>query len=102
MLPIQYVTVKNTSARKPLRRFFEALDVKHNTAVCRLGAVKSKHKAIRAVNTLCSRVSKHCGHTKVNQQVKEALYNCILRHPQVVQIPIANEYFCVSIYANPK
>ena len=65
-----YVTVKNPSARKPLRQFSEALDFKHKTAVCKLGADKSKSKARRADNTLWSSISKCCGHTKINQQLK--------------------------------
>ena len=38
--PSQSVTVKDPSAIKLLRRFLEALDVKHKTAVHRLGDAK--------------------------------------------------------------
>ena len=67
MSPSQSVTVKNPIARKSLRQFLEALDVKYKTAVCRLGAAKSKCKAIIAGNTLWSILSKNRGHTKINQ-----------------------------------
>ena len=70
MSPSQYVTVKKSSARKSLRQFLEALDVKHKTAVCRLGAAKSKCKAIIAGNTLWSILSKNRDCKKINQQVK--------------------------------
>ena len=49
--PIQYVTEKKPSAIISLPHFYEALDVKHKTDVCRLGAAKSERKSIRSVNT---------------------------------------------------
>ena len=54
MTPNPYVSTKNTSARKSLRQFLDILDVKHNTDVCRLGAAKAKHKAIKTGNLLWS------------------------------------------------
>ena len=50
MSPRKSVTVKNTSARKSLCHFFEALDVKPKTSVCRFCAAKSKRKVIRFVS----------------------------------------------------
>ena len=66
MTPNQYDSTKNPSARKSLRQFSETLDVKHNTAVCRLGTAKSKHKKIITGNTLWSNIEKHRGHKKIN------------------------------------
>ena len=40
MTPSQYITVKNTSARKLLYQILEALDVKPKTAVRRIYAAK--------------------------------------------------------------
>ena len=64
------VTVRNPSAKKLLRQFNEVLDVKQKTAVCRLGADKSDHKAIMSVTMLWSSIPKRCVHTKINYQVR--------------------------------
>ena len=40
--PNPSVSTKNISARKSLQKFSEKLDVKHRTAVCRLGTPKAK------------------------------------------------------------
>ena len=45
--PNPSVSTKNPNARKPLRKFTEALYVKHKTAVRKFGASKSKRKAIK-------------------------------------------------------
>ena len=65
------MTVKTPMARKPLRHFTEVLDVKHKTAICRLGAAKSKRKSIRAGTMLCCSIKKRRGHNKINSQLKE-------------------------------
>ena len=67
------MTVKNTSAGKPLGQFTELMDVKKKNAVFRLGADKSKHKAIRSGSILWSSIPKRQGHTKINDQVKNPL-----------------------------
>ena len=72
------------------------------SAVCRLGAFKSKHKAIIAGNPLWSSIKNRHGHTKTNQKLKEDLYNCILQHTQFVQSPIANGCICVYIDVKSK
>ena len=54
--PSQSMNVKKPSASKSLCQFLESLDIKHKNDVHRLGAAKSKHKAIRARNNLCSRI----------------------------------------------
>ena len=62
-----------------------------------LCAAKSKFKGIRSGSTVCSSIPKRRGHSKINQQVKKALYNWILQYPQVVHSPIANVCLKVSI-----
>ena len=62
MSPDQSETAKNPSAIKPICQFNDVLDIKQKTDVCRLGAVKSKLKAVRSVNELWSRIPKRCGH----------------------------------------
>ena len=47
---------------------------------------------------LRSIVQKRCGYSKINQQVKKALYNCILQHPQVVVSPIEND--CLKLFVD--
>ena len=47
MAPSQYVSTKNSSARKPLRQLTETFYFKHMTAVCRFGAAKENRKAIK-------------------------------------------------------
>ena len=44
MSPSQYDPNKRPSTIKPLCTFLEELDVKHKTDVCRICAVKAKHK----------------------------------------------------------
>ena len=56
MTPNQYESMKIPSARKPLRKFSEILDVKNKTDVCRLCEAKSKCKEIRTGNTLWSNI----------------------------------------------
>ena len=95
--PGPHMIVKKYSARKSLRLSTEVLDFKERTAVCRVGADKSKRKEIRVDSMLCSSIPKRKIHTKINEQVKKSLYNWILQHPQVVQSPISNYSFKVSI-----
>ena len=95
--PDQSEPAKNTSARKLLRKLSDLLDIKPKTAVLRISDSKSKFKAIISGNVLRSIISKRCGHTKSNQHTKEALYNLILHHPQVVKYQIENDCLYVSI-----
>ena len=67
-----------------------------------LYAAKSKRKAIRSGNTLWSITYNLRVHTKINQQVKESLYKCILYHTQVVQCAIVNDFIYLSIDGNSK
>ena len=70
------------------------------TAVHRVGASKSKQKAIVAGIILWSSIPKRKGYKKVNEQVKKYLYNWILQNPQVVQSPIAKDCLKVFIYGH--
>ena len=49
-----YVSSKNHSARKSLRQFTETFNIKHKTAVQRLGADRSKRKETKRI--------KYCGY----------------------------------------
>ena len=88
---------KKWSAIKSLRLFTGVLDVKKKTYVRRVGAAKSKYKAIRAGSIFWSSIPKRKGYTKINEQVKKYLYNWIIQHPQVVKSPIANNFLKESI-----
>ena len=37
------------------------------------------------------------GNSKIDEQIKKYLYNCIMYHPQVVQSPIVNDFLKVKI-----
>ena len=100
MKPNPSVSTKMPITIKSLHQCSEILDVKHNTAIFRLGAAKEKHRFIRTGNVLWSNISKCSGHKKINQKVVEALYNWILHHPQVMQSTIVNYCLYVSIDAN--
>ena len=95
MSPIQYMTVKNPSAIKSLRQFLDTLEFKPKTDVHSVCAAKSKRKSIRAGIVLGSGISKQRNHIKSNQQVKKALYDWDLQHPQVVVSPMAN--YCLKL-----
>ena len=76
--------VKKPSARKSLCMFTKALDVNKKTAYRRVGASKYKRKAIKYGNTPWSLKQKRKRQSKINEQIKKSLYNCIIHHPQVV------------------
>ena len=50
MSPSQYVNVEKPMERKFIHQFYEALDIKHNNFVLRVGAAKSKRKSIISGN----------------------------------------------------
>ena len=54
ILHIQYKSTKKPGEIKSLRQFLEALDVKHKTSICRLGASKAKRREIIPGNKLWS------------------------------------------------
>ena len=92
-------TIRNPSARKSLRLFTEFLDVKNKTAVHRLGAAESNHKAIIAGSMFWSIIPKKKVHTKINEQVKNIL-KLDSKTPQVIQFPISNDCLKFSIYGH--
>ena len=93
-----YVYTKNHSERKPIRQVTETLYVKHNTGVCMIGTYKGNCKAMCCGQTFQSAMFIK----KINQNLKESPYHCIILHPQVVLSPIANDCIYVSIDGNTK
>ena len=90
------VTVKNTIARISLRLFTELFYVKNKTSILRVGADKSKRKAIRSGIMFWQSITNRRGHTKISEQIKKSLYNFILQNPEVVQSPISNDCLKLS------
>ena len=85
MSPMTSTLVKKPSARIALCLFTNILDVKDKTATCRVGSAKSKRKAIKYRTTPWALNQKLKGNSKINDQIKKSLYNCIVHNPQVVQ-----------------
>ena len=86
---------KKPSASKSLCLFTNILDVKKKTAQRRVGAAKSKRKAMKVGNSLWTNKTKRKGNSKINKHIKRNLYEWITRHPQVVQLPIPND--CLKV-----
>ena len=76
--------VKKPSARKSLCLFTNILYVKKKTSNRRVGADKSKCKAIKYGNTPWALKKKLKGNPKINNQIKKFPYNWIMHHTQVV------------------
>ena len=76
--------VKKSSAKKSLHLFTNILNVKKITAIHFIVPVKSKHKAMKAGNSLCTDKTKRKGHSKINDKIKRNLYAWITHHSQVV------------------
>ena len=89
--------VKKPSASKSLCLFTNILDVKPKTAKCHFGDTKSRRKAMKVGNSLWTKKIKRKGHSKINEQIKLNLYTWITRHPQVVQLPISNDFLKVML-----
>ena len=53
-VPMTSTPVKKPSARKSLCLFTNILNVKRKTAERRIGAAKSKHRAMKVGNSLCN------------------------------------------------
>ena len=79
--------------------FTNILEVK-KTAYCQVGAAKYKRKAIKFGNTRWALKQKRKGNSKINEQIKKSLYNWIMHHPQVVQLPIVNDCLKAKIDGN--
>ena len=65
------------------------------TALRRVGAAKSKRKAIKFGNKPWASIQKRKGDLKIGEQIKKSIYNWIIHHQQVVQSPIAND--CLKV-----
>ena len=96
MSPSQYMAVKKSSARKSLPQCLDTLEFKPNTYVHKVCDTKSKCKAIRAGIMLWSSIPNRRGYSKIDQQVKKALYNYIIKHPQVVVSSVSND--CLKLF----
>ena len=96
--------VKKPHARKSLCLFTNILDVKKKTATRRVGASKSKFKAIKYGNTPWALKQNRKVNSKINEQIKKCLYNWIVHHSQVVQSPIINNFLKVKMngYTEPQ
>ena len=70
-LPMTQTTVKKPSASKSLCLFTNIFDVKKKTAKCRVGAEKSKRRAIKVVTCLCTNKTKRKLHLKIKTQIYE-------------------------------
>ena len=71
--PSLSMTVKYLSTRKSLRQFYEVLDVKQKHSVLRLGAARSKRKAIRAGIVLWYSILKRQVPTQIKLKNKQYL-----------------------------
>ena len=54
-VPMKSTAVKKRSARKSLCLFTNTFDVKKKTGKRCIGAAKSKHRAMKVVNSLCTK-----------------------------------------------
>ena len=95
--PMTSTPVKKPSARKPLCLFTNILDVKKKSATCRVGAAKSKRKAIKYGTTPWALKQKQKGNSKINDQIKKSGYIWIIHNPQVLQSIIVNDFLKVKI-----
>ena len=83
--------VKKPSAMKSLCLLTNILEVKKKTAKSRVGAAKSKRRAVELGNSMWTKKTKRKRHSKINEQTKHNIYAWITHHPQVVQSPISND-----------
>ena len=84
--------------------FTNILDVNKKTDYRRVGADKYKRKVIKYGNTPWVPKQKRKGHSKISEEIRKSIYNCIIHHPQVLKSPIANDYLKVKIggYTEPQ
>ena len=95
--PMTPTPVKKPSAQKSLCLFINILDVENKTATCWVGAAKSNRKAIKSGTAPWALKQNRKGNPKINDQINKSLYNWIMHHPQVVQLPIFNDCIKVNI-----
>ena len=94
--------IKKPRTQKSLCLFTNILDVKRKTAFRKVGATKSKRKAIKFVNKPWALKQKRRGSSKIYEQINKSLYNWIMHHTQVVQEPIVNDCLKVKIDGHPE
>ena len=92
--------VNKPRASKSLCLFTNILDVKQKTAKRRIGAAKSKQRAMKVGTSLWNKKTKRKGNSQINEQIKRNLYAWITLHPQVVQSPIYND--CLKVLFDDK
>ena len=90
-------SAKKPSARKSLCLFTNILDVKNKTAICRVGADKSKRKAFKYRTTPWSMKPNPKGNPELKYQIEKSLYSWIINDPKVVQSLIFNDCLKVNI-----
>ena len=75
--------------------FTNILDVKKETAICRVGTAKSNRKSIKSGTTPWALESKRKLNSKLNNQIKRSIYNWIMHHPHIFQSHIFN--YCLKV-----
>ena len=90
--------INNPSARTLRGKYLTLLDVTQKTAVHRLVSAEENRKAMQTDSYVWYSIQKRRGHTKINESVKQALYNWVLHHTQAVKSKISNDCLKVSIY----
>ena len=96
--PITSTPVKKPRARKSLCLFINILNFRQKTAKRRIVAAKSKRRAIKVGNVMCTNKTKQKRHSKINEQIKRNLYTWITLHPHVFQFRISNYCLKVMLY----
>ena len=66
-------------------------------ATRRVGPAKSKRKSNKFGNIPWALKQKRKGDSKINDQIKNSIYNCIMHHPQFALSPIVNDCLKVKI-----
>ena len=94
--------VKKPIARKPMCFFTNILYTKKKTATCLVVYAKSKRKEIKFGTTPWTLKKKRKGNSKINNHIKKSMYNWIMNHPQVMQLPIINDCLKVNIDVHPE
>ena len=78
--PMKSTPVKKTSSRKPLCLFTNILYVTNKTDTSKVGADKSKCKAIKYETTTWILKPKRKGNSKIYDQINKSLYYWIMHH----------------------
>ena len=73
-VPMTSTPVKKRSARKSLCLFTNTLNIKQKAEKRHIGAAKSKRRALKVRNSMCTNKQKRKGHSKINEHIKCNLY----------------------------